>query len=1050
MQFEHRVNGGCLDVGMGNEASDIRPQRLHFEVLPSATLFGLAVQIAQTIADTLGADHVSVTLDSEGGLHSGTARSAHTKGASAEAALFTPQQNKVYFNGHQWNLPLIVNDMQRARVPSELALELTVRKVRSCGIFPLAQDGRVYGVVECFFTDGYHRWRKEEVSAFDELAREIARYLHKPESHEHTPASYAAQRDESRAQYKRLARYGNVVILVTDAQFKITEVFGNTEHILGVSAAEMQRVANIWDVVLDPRDRTLLRRRITRLRLERDELREEVRVIHQRSGEVRWMMLRALPQFSAQGAFLGWEGFGIDVTDRRRAQESLVLQNRRLEALFEVARTIQGTTDPAMVMLKALRSLVQATGSRSGYGCLVHRPAGELELVAAYGLSEGYLAQMHQVFAGPSILRTAVDTRQGYLVDDFTVDPRAVAHLARFEGLKSGIIMPVMSDGVVYASITLMKADSGAYSEQDYELVSAAASQIALAVRQAEILDYEKRQGEALGALYRLSRELLKYRLPAEIAENAFPILQQEFSLKRGWIGVFNEAGTHIVGKGGFGPGVGRRLQEIQIERKLQHDFIDEAITTQRPVVCSLKQEAQCSGLNKLLDRLKADTIVIVPLVSLGQVVGLLAVEPFVSATFLSESRMQLLVSMSNEIATVLMARRFESKMAESLKMRMAGLLASGVAHNFNNMLQAVLGQTALIEMQAPKNPAVLQCTRTISEAAKRGAALTAQLLHFATQSAPSKQKFSIEKMLFDSRELYESLLGKRVTIKIIPDDAGSDIFGDTGQIQQAITNLLVNAKDAVASRERPMLTVSITNVKLRTGEVDPELPPGSYVRVDVKDNGIGMGQEAQARCFEPFFTTKNVDQATGVGISGAGLGLASAYSIVKQHAGLITVHSVPGEGSTFSVYLPRHDDAEEAGLSSEAVRSAGVDKSNVLLFGWESGVKPFVTSIFDSFGFSARSAYDVHQLSELIDEEPERWSYLVADLDAFSPKEVEIFTQLLAANPELSIIGAASNPKEWGSLVAQVGRLEVVEKPLGVWSVERAISRLRMRATVS
>jgi hypothetical protein len=217
-----------------------------------------------------------------------------------------------------------------------------------------------------------------------------------------------------------------------------------------------------------------------------------------------------------------------------------------------------------------------------------------------------------------------------------------------------------------------------------------------------------------------------------------------------------------------------------------------------------------------------------------------------------------------------------------------------------------------------------------------------------------------------------------------------------------------------------------------------------------VKDNGIGMGQEAQARCFEPFFTTKNVDQATGVGISGAGLGLASAYSIVKQHAGLITVHSVPGEGSTFSVYLPRHDDAEEAGLSSEAVRSAGVDKSNVLLFGWESGVKPFVTSIFDSFGFSARSAYDVHQLSELIDEEPERWSYLVADLDAFSPKEVEIFTQLLAANPELSIIGAASNPKEWGSLVAQVGRLEVVEKPLGVWSVERAISRLRMRATVS
>jgi PAS domain S-box-containing protein len=971
----------------------------------------------------------------------------HAPSTSPDGPLFTLQEGKAYFNSHLWNLPLIVNDMQRARVPSELALELTVRGVRSCGVFPLAHEGRIYGVVECFFTGAYHRWRKEEVSAFDDLAREFAAHVENFPTDDHKLATHSAQHEDARAQYKRLARYGNVVILVTDAQFKIIDVFGNTEHILGVSSADMQRAANIWDVVLDPRDRNLLRRRITRLRLERDELREEVRVIHQRSGEVRWMMLRALPQFSPAGTFLGWEGFGIDVTDRRRAQESLVLQNRRLEALFEVARTLQGTTDPAMVMFKALRALMRATGSRSGYGCLFHRPAGELELVAAFGLSEGYLAQMQQVFAGPSILRTAVDTKQGYLVDDFTVDPRAVSHLARYEGLKSGIIMPVMSDGMVYASITLMKADSGAYSEQDYELVSAAASQIALAVRQAEILDYEKRQGEALGALYRLSRELLKYRSPAEIAENALPILQQEFSLKRGWMGVFNEAGTHIVGKGGFGPGVGRRLQEIQIERRLPHDFIDEAIATQRPVVCSLKNEMQCSGLNTLLERLKADTIIIVPLVSLGQVVGLLAVEALVSATFTSESRIQLLVSMSNEIATVLMARRFESKMAESLKMRMAGLLASGVAHNFNNMLQAVLGQTALIEMQLPKNPSVLECTRTISEAAKRGATLTAQLLHFATQSAPTKQKFSVEKMLQDSRELYESLLGKRVSLTIGADNSGAGVFGDTAQIQQAITNLLANAKDAVANRERPLVVVSTTKVKLRTGEVDPELAPGIYVRVDIKDNGIGMGQEAQARCFEPFFTTKNVDQGTGVGISGAGLGLASAYSIIKQHSGIITVLSAPGEGSTFSVYLPVEDVAESARVEALGARHSEGESSQVLLLGWEQGVKPFVTSILDSLGLSSRSAYDVRQLWELVEEHPGRWSYIVVDLDAISRAEIDALTKLLAEISELSVVGAASAPKEWSELVARLGRLEVVEKPIGVWSVERAIGRLKMRA---
>jgi signal transduction histidine kinase len=609
--------------------------------------------------------------------------------------------------------------------------------------------------------------------------------------------------------------------------------------------------------------------------------------------------------------------------------------------------------------------------------------------------------------------------------------------------------MPVMSDGVVYASITLMKSDASAYTEQDYELVSAAASQIALAVRQAEIFDHEKRQGEALSALYRLSRELLKYRSPAEIAENAFPILQQEFSLKRGWIGVINEQGTHLVGKGGFGPGVRRRLQEIQVELMLPHDFIDEAISTQRPVVCTPTRPMECSGLNSLIERLHADTLVVVPLVSLGQVVGVLVVEPMVAATFSSESRLQLLVSMSNEIATVLMARRFESKMADSLKMRMAGLLAAGVAHNFNNMLQAVLGQVALVEMQVPKNPSVLECTKTISEAAKRGAALVAQLLNFATQSAPAKQSFSVERMLRDARELYESLLGKRVVMKIVADEAGSEVYGDAAQIQQAITNLLANAKDAVASRERPVVSVSTTTVKIRTGEVDPELAPGVYVRVDVNDNGVGMGAEEQARCFEPFFTTKNVDQGTGVGISGAGLGLASAYSIVKQHSGIITVHSVPGEGSTFSVYLPIEKSNDTA--SPVAVRTGiGVaSRGQVLLLGWDQGVKPFVTSIFDSLGLSSRSAYDLRQLSDLITEEPDRWSYVVVDLDALPRSEIDTLAKLLATAPELSVVGAASNPKEWIDIVPRLGRLEVVEKPLGVWSVERALSRLKVRAPV-
>jgi signal transduction histidine kinase len=250
------------------------------------------------------------------------------------------------------------------------------------------------------------------------------------------------------------------------------------------------------------------------------------------------------------------------------------------------------------------------------------------------------------------------------------------------------------------------------------------------------------------------------------MADQAFPILQQEFTLKRAWFGVLNEQGTHLIGQAGFGVGLKRQLQEVQVELTRRHEFLDEALRTQQPVVVRRGSPMQCDGLQRVVEALKLDTIAIVPLVSLGQVVGVLIVEPSIPHSFVSEERLQLLSSMANEMATILMARRFESKMAEALKMRMAGLLASGVAHNFNNLLQAILGQVSLIELQLPKGAASLESTKTIAEAAKRGASLVSQLLSFATQNGPSKQITNLGKMITDSQELYRSLLGTRIELR--------------------------------------------------------------------------------------------------------------------------------------------------------------------------------------------------------------------------------------------------------------------------------------------
>lgn len=1026
---------------MSSEVSDSKGTKLRFESGSYSSLSDLARQLADSVGRQLGCDEVLVTLGRDDRAHVGRYVSGAPQHNADDRPIFEVQNGAAVFTGQPWSLPFVVKDLQRARVPNDLSLELAVRKVRSFGAFPLMDQGRLVGIVECRFTSSYHRWHPEEIVAFDELSQSLS--LIDTSGVPSTGRRSAAPSEEARGQYSRMAQYGNVLIIITDAQFGIVEVFGDAESMVGISASEMKNNSRIWERIIDPRDQATLHRRILRLRLERGELREEVRVVHQKTGEVRWVMLRAVPQFSPSGGFLGWEGFGIDITERRSTQEALASQNARVEALFEVARSLQGQTDPALVVLRGLRALLSATGSVCGYGCFYHQDLDEVELVAAHGLSERYINGMDPVLKGPSLLRESISQKTGMMLVDIQEDSRANVSLAKMEHLRSSIVMPLVADDEVYGALVIFTRTRGSYSQDDFELVSAAATQIALAVRQTYLLDTERQQSQTLSALYRISHELAKYRTPREMAEHAFPILQQEFTLRRGWFGVMNEQGTHIVGKAGFGTGIRRKLQEVQIELNLRHDFLDEAVKTQRPIIVPAGAQMECSGLQRVMAFLKLETFVVVPLVSLGQVIGVLVVEPAIPHLVTKDSRLHLLSSMATEMATVLMARRFEARMAEGLKMRMAGLLASGVAHNFNNMLQAILGQVALLEMQISKDSPALDSARMISDAAKRGAALVSQLINFAAQGQGTRQLASIAKLIADSQELYASLLGKRIELQVRRSADLSDVVIDMNQIQQVLTNLLMNAKDAIGTKDQGFVTIGISRVRLRSGEVDPDLAPGAYVRIDVSDNGQGMNSEQQIRCFEPFFTTKNVDPGTGVGLSGSGLGLSAAYSIIKQHHGLITVTSELGEGSTFSVYLPAQDAESMPGAGPQSVAPRAMFKGGVLLLGLEMGAQPFVTSLLESLGYRARGVYDLKQAHDVLSREPQTWGYIMVDTDTLGEQILDQSRQLMERFPDIRLLAMSGALRERGS-PPPTPREAYLEKPLGVWSVEAALQRLK------
>ena len=946
-------------------------------------------------------------------------------------------------------LPLFIGELDKARIEPALRAAMQTRKIRSCVLAPVFKYGQLAAVMEVRFVQKYHRWRKEDCLLVEQLAFHAGQHLGGSQpvesgAREKPLLQRSAQPFELQSQYQRLANYGNLLVVRTSSEMTVTDVFGDTAKVLGRTPEEILRDRNIWRKIVHPGD---LRRLILKSQKGRpSDLSEEIRVINQKSGLVRWLLLRAVPCFDSSERFLGWEGYGVDITDKHNAQEELRSQGRRIEALYAVARSLQVRMDPAVVTLKGLRALIRATKSSGGLGCLFNPAVNELEIVAAEGLSSAYIEGMTKYINDRTLARRAVEEKKGFMIADIQSEPRVSIDMARRENLHATIIMPLLFENNSLGAVVLYSRRTGHYSAADFDLIEAAASQIALAVREAELHAAEKRQSASLASLYRLSHELSKQVTLKEVIAHAFPVIHDELACKRMWLGVINEQSTHLVGQAGFGPRVRDSLAGIRVDLNSKHQFLDEALKTKQPVVVPDTQAMECSELNPILERLSCEALVIVPLVALGQVMGVLIVEPAGAAEIFAQSKLPLLSSMAGEIANVILARRFEARMADADKMRMANLLASGIAHNFNNMLQAVMGQASLIEMQSPGESSVAGSARIILEAANRGAALIKQLHAFSAQEGHAPRVIEINKLISETRELFKSVLGSRITLELALMEEAIDVKADYARIQQVITNLLLNAKDAIGAKENGCVRISSSKVRLHPGEIDPELAPGAYLRLDVQDNGTGMDAERCARCFEPFFTTKNADSQTGLGFAGSGLGLSSAYTIMRQHEGLITVRSELGQGSTFSLYLPvavLRAGQSEGGLFPDS-SSGPVQNRTAILFDLTESDAFVFRAALESLKTTVKIAADRQSVVNSAKEDPKETLLVVVDLDRVGTGSLELIRWLERRCPAMTVVAATSEGRRWAPVLRAYANTKIFQKPVSIWTVNSLLRNLQ------
>ena len=231
--------------------------------------------------------------------------------------------------------------------------------------------------------------------------------------------------------------------------------------------------------------------------------------------------------------------------------------------------------------------------------------------------------------------------------------------------------------------------------------------------------------------------------------------------------------------------------------------------------------------------------------------------------------------------------------------METVGKLAGGVAHEFNSILTAIIGQSELLLGDLPAGSPQSKSATEIIRAAVRAAALTRQLLAYGRKQILQPESLDLNQVMASMQGIFGQLMGADVDTQLRPGPGLKMVHADAGQIEQVIMNMAMNARDAMPNGGK--LTLETSNVSFEQESVGryPELCAGDYVMLAITDTGAGMSEEVKARAFEPFFSTKEVGQ-------GSGLGLSTCYGIVKQSGGHISVYSEQGRGATFKIYLPQ------------------------------------------------------------------------------------------------------------------------------------------------